>query len=518
MASHLEYSQNGPGPEAREALDSPLVGDVLKKICEELRDQKYQIGDKLPTFRSWSKRYQVSLYATRRALLHLKNMGIISSREGSYTFLARKPEAHVAVPLAEKPKARTTIQVCFQEPKNFRKIQLSLLHKQFRKRFLAAHAECEVTVEYIPTDMFLRTVHDWQDHQGASFAQFTTTHLDFLSEHQLNWPVAPSELHSPLREEFAAYCDRLLPKVQEACIRPSAGNSHEPCYGLIPRAVTIPLLTHFRPIFQECGLPRDRAPADWGELYDYCRRIKKQLGLVPLHFGGYPALIWWYFHLEAQAAPFRPNQSTETIFRPGASGLQAMEFLCKLASEKLLEIHADNGTAFHSKCLSGKVPMLISMDDSPSQFFHMGDAEPFVLSRLPAGPNGRITGLFNVGGHAIRSSLTLPEKNAAVQYLLGWMSYLSSKLQTKFFKLRGVTPSIIYPWKDEPVHREIPVSWQDALVGALENSLQEPQNADLQKQSLAPFFQTHFRPDEAMPSPEELLHSVCLHLSEDGLW
>jgi DNA-binding transcriptional regulator YhcF (GntR family) len=518
MASDMQNLLNKPVDKVQESSESPLVIEVLQKICDELRDQKYQIGDKLPTFRDWSEKYQVSLYAARKALLHLKNTGIISAREGSYTFLVRKPEVEGSSSTIEKGKTRARIHVCLREAKDFRKLQISLLHKQFRNRYMASHPEREVKLEFVQTSLFLKNTHDWQDHTGASFGDFTATHLDFLTENQLIWPMASAELAAPVREEFERYCARLLPKVREASLCASGDSSRGPSYGLLPEGISVPLLTRFKPILLECGLPVDKAPADWGEFYDFCLRIKKKLNLVPLHFSDYSSLIWWYFHLEAQAAPVRPNQSTEAIFRPGASGLQAIEFLCKLGSEGLLAVHQEGVTGFHSQCLSGKIPMFVSTHDSPSRFFYLGDAEPFALSQLPSGPNRRITGLFNVCGQAIRAGLPAEDNNAIVDYLLSWKSFLHSKSKEKSIKRMGIVPSILQPWADDTVAKEIPHSWQRALLEALGNSLPEPQNSDLQKQSLQPFFQDHFRLSNTMQSPEELLHSICLHLSEDGLW
>jgi DNA-binding transcriptional regulator YhcF (GntR family) len=497
--------------------NTPLIAGAVEKICAELSKEHYQVGEKIPTFREWSKKYQVSLYAAQRAMHLLKLEGIISSREGSYTYLARKPGQ--PAPVRKKPTA-VRIVIRKSESKDIRKVQLDMLQSRFHRTFMDEHPDVEIVTEFSndsPGQKMLQLFHDWQNRKGPSFSNFAATYLDFLDEHHLISLVSPEDLTGPLREEFSKYCGGLLPQVRDACLRRRGELDGDVRYGLIPDAITLPILTYFRPTFQQCGLDLTRAPQDWDELLTASRRIKQRLSIAPLHFPSIMELIWWYFHLEAQAAPIVGHPSAETIFQPGVSGTQAVEYLCQLHQEGLLQIHDGHMASFHSKCLSGKVPMSVTTQNTPSLFFHLGDAAPFGIGSLPKGPNRKVSGFFNVGGNALRAGLSREEETAVVQYLLGRNRFSEAWQSRKSVQQRGLTPSILQPWAGRTVNNGIPAAWQDALHAALESSLPESQGADMRKLALSTFFAERFLGDGPQSS-EELLHLIRLELSENGMW
>ncbi|HRJ70735.1 MAG TPA: GntR family transcriptional regulator [Terrimicrobiaceae bacterium] len=496
---------------------TPLIAGAVEKICAELAEDRYQVGEKLPTFREWSKKYQVSLYAAQRAMQLLKQEGIISSREGSYTYLARKPGQPAP---ARKPSAAVRIVIRKGESRDLRKVQQDMLRSRFHRIFMDEHPGTEIVVESCggsPGQKMLQVFHDWQERTGPSFANFATSYLDFFDEHHLSTLVSPEDFPGAAGEKFGAYCGRLLPRVREACLRRSEEPGRAPRYGLIPDAITLPVLTCFRPVFQQCGLDATRAPRDWEELLAAARRIKERTSMPALHFPSTMELVWWYFHLEAQAVPIEGAPPNETIFQPGVSGTQAVDFLCRFHQEGLLRVNDSNIAEFHSQCLTGKVPMVVSTQTTPSVFYHLGDAGLFCVGSLPHGPNRKVSGFFNVGGNVLRAGLSPEEMSAAVQYLIGWERFSRACQSRKAVQQTGLTPAIIQPWADQAVNDKIPADWQDALHGALEGSLPEAQGSDMRKFALCQFFNDRFL-GGAVDSPEALLHLIRLELSENGLW
>jgi GntR family transcriptional regulator len=68
----------------------PLYEQVADALRDEIRRGRYQPGDKLPSERELSERFEVSKVTARQAIVQLRAEGLITSRAGSGVFVAEK--------------------------------------------------------------------------------------------------------------------------------------------------------------------------------------------------------------------------------------------------------------------------------------------------------------------------------------------------------------------------------------------------------------------------------------------
>ncbi|MFT0138739.1 FadR/GntR family transcriptional regulator, partial [Alcanivoracaceae bacterium MT1] len=64
-----------------------LVDDVVNAFLKDVKEGKYQYGEKLPSQKFLSNHYQVSLIVLREALSKLSAIGMVRFHQGKGTFL-----------------------------------------------------------------------------------------------------------------------------------------------------------------------------------------------------------------------------------------------------------------------------------------------------------------------------------------------------------------------------------------------------------------------------------------------
>ncbi len=83
-----------PKPEKRSG-DRTLADRVYEKILAMISSGEAPVGEKLPTEHALSERLEVSRPVLRQALKQLREDGVIVSRQGSGSYVQRRPEAAV---------------------------------------------------------------------------------------------------------------------------------------------------------------------------------------------------------------------------------------------------------------------------------------------------------------------------------------------------------------------------------------------------------------------------------------
>jgi GntR family transcriptional regulator len=68
----------------------PLYEQVADALRAEIREGRYRAGDKLPSERELSERFEVSKVTARQAIVQLRAEGLITSRAGSGVYVAEK--------------------------------------------------------------------------------------------------------------------------------------------------------------------------------------------------------------------------------------------------------------------------------------------------------------------------------------------------------------------------------------------------------------------------------------------
>lgn len=75
--------------------DRSLSDKAYEVVLAMIADGEFDVGSKLPTEHALSERVEVSRPILRRALKQLRDDGVISSRQGSGSFVLRRPEGLV---------------------------------------------------------------------------------------------------------------------------------------------------------------------------------------------------------------------------------------------------------------------------------------------------------------------------------------------------------------------------------------------------------------------------------------
>jgi GntR family transcriptional regulator, transcriptional repressor for pyruvate dehydrogenase complex len=78
-------------PRRRERLGDQLYGQILEQIVSGALNE----GDKLPSENQICKSFQVSRPTVREALMRLHADGLVSTRQGSGTFVQKRPSGHL---------------------------------------------------------------------------------------------------------------------------------------------------------------------------------------------------------------------------------------------------------------------------------------------------------------------------------------------------------------------------------------------------------------------------------------
>ncbi len=80
---------------SKAARDRTLSGRVYEDVLALIVSGEISVGAKLPTEHELSRRFEVSRPVLRRALKQLREDGVIKSRQGSGSFVQRRPEGAV---------------------------------------------------------------------------------------------------------------------------------------------------------------------------------------------------------------------------------------------------------------------------------------------------------------------------------------------------------------------------------------------------------------------------------------
>jgi len=87
----VEHVTAEPKPQRRERLADQIYGHLLEAIA----GGRYEANDRLPTEKQLAESYEVSRPVVREALMRLQADGLIISRQGAGTFIAKRPSRRV---------------------------------------------------------------------------------------------------------------------------------------------------------------------------------------------------------------------------------------------------------------------------------------------------------------------------------------------------------------------------------------------------------------------------------------
>ena len=88
-------NQAGGAPEARPQRRERLADQIYGHLFESIVGGRYEANEKLPTEKQLAASYDVSRPVVREALMRLQADGLIISRQGAGTFIAKRPPRRV---------------------------------------------------------------------------------------------------------------------------------------------------------------------------------------------------------------------------------------------------------------------------------------------------------------------------------------------------------------------------------------------------------------------------------------
>ena len=93
-------------------MGTGLVDRVYREILGSIMEGEFKEGDKLPTELALTERFAASRPTIREALSRLRSDGITSTRQGSGTFVTRRPDPDL--PLFTPLETISDVQRCFE--------------------------------------------------------------------------------------------------------------------------------------------------------------------------------------------------------------------------------------------------------------------------------------------------------------------------------------------------------------------------------------------------------------------
>ncbi|GAA4182876.1 FadR/GntR family transcriptional regulator [Shinella granuli] len=159
---------------------------IYDQLVGEIVSGAMQIGDRFETETQLAARFEVSRPIIREALARLREDGVIASRQGSGTYLSRRPEAKVSqiAPLASV----NDIQRCFEMRISVEGDSAYFAALRAEKDDIDTIARCCDALERVNLDANLGGEEDFLFHRAVALAsknRFYVSIIDQIREHLL---------------------------------------------------------------------------------------------------------------------------------------------------------------------------------------------------------------------------------------------------------------------------------------------------------------------------------------------
>lgn len=159
---------------------------IYDQLVGEIVSGAMRIGDRLETETKLAQRFEVSRPIVREALARLREDGVVASRQGSGTYLARRPEAKVSqiAPLA----SMNDIQRCFEMRISVESDSAYFAALRAEKEDIDEIAKRCQALERVNMDANLGGEEDFLFHRAIALAsknRFYVSIIDQISEHLL---------------------------------------------------------------------------------------------------------------------------------------------------------------------------------------------------------------------------------------------------------------------------------------------------------------------------------------------
>lgn len=494
----------------------PVLRLALTRVLAELANSAYRLERPLPPHRQWAERLEVSTMTVFRVFAILQKEGLVESREGSSTFLRRRPDPGLVrkYALPAPAAAQTTITIWTRDQMDPHKARLALVRQRFLAEFSARYPFIALREQPLPAAanagthaLLMRSIIAGPEPTMHSVAQ---TWLPFLSAEKL---AAPLRVCAPAARKLDEYLALLKPRCRQAC-------SQNGKLYLLPNGMTCSFLLYHRASLRQAGLDAGRPAADWDELEHYLRRLA-QPGRPALGLEGPGMLLWLLTHLVYQCAE---KNNTAVRLPPvdwqSAAAQRALKQFLQWVIARGWIGYRDANTSFSARVLAGEIPVALDDGGLAVQIIRQGQAGNFLLAPWPAGPGGRVISLLNCTGWFINGHAAPEQQQAAARYILEREQWVHTGAGAAFLRKTGVIPGLLSPMADPRADRfacaDLPAQWREVLESLDARGQWEAEEADWQKPGLAQSLARALQAGKTL-NPGVLAHELGLNTAAGEL-
>ncbi|MEM7595833.1 MAG: phosphonate metabolism transcriptional regulator PhnF, partial [Cyanobacteria bacterium P01_A01_bin.83] len=162
-------------------MNKPIYTHIAEELKNNIQQQMYQPGDKLPTEKNLSARFNVNRHTIRNAIAVLKEEGLIRVDRGRGMFVAATP---IRYPIGKRVRYNENLKAQGIEAnyKTIKTVEMpadSVISKALKidvgkkvvlieRLGLANQQPISIASSYFPTNLFPNLINSWQKYDSIS--------------------------------------------------------------------------------------------------------------------------------------------------------------------------------------------------------------------------------------------------------------------------------------------------------------------------------------------------------------
>jgi ABC-type sugar transport system permease subunit/ABC-type glycerol-3-phosphate transport system substrate-binding protein len=311
-----------------------------------------------------------------------------------------------------------------------------------------------------------------------------------------NWLADPTE------EEIARWRDAILARVPKPAWKVIYRDADVQKQGIpegkhiwaLPYRILIRALFYRKDVFKRAGLDPERAPEDWNELTEYCRKIRTlpdTYGLL-IHAGDVISWGAFSFMVSKDVEYMQKNADGQWAAAFNTMGAaEAIYYILQLAKEPFtIDDKQYVGCAFlpltkpeiGMKWDNGQIGMQFSYlsRDLLSQI----NPELMGIAPVPKAPDGTPSAELNAAMAGVFRQTTPAQKLAVMEYLWFITGDEAQRIRTDIYVKNGlgqfVNPDLLEKFGYDDILRKVPPGWRKTFMTALAHGVPEPYGKNTQ--------------------------------------
>lgn len=382
-----------------------MLRNVAQQLVDRLARGQFAIGDTLPTQSEWAKEFGVSSFTVSKAFSLLKERGVVSASQGSYTKLLKIP-SRMLLHEAETPPVE--LEIWQGKASNPQKIVNILARQRFTTGFMRHHPQIRIRTRLVDNsnkNLETECIQSMLHSNKPALSNLEYTSLFALVEGDVIAPVNMTICGKSL--------NRVHREILEAC------TLHNQLF-LFPTSQTNSLLC------QWVESPTSGTATDLlDDLDSWCRDLTSRSKTAPALWvtSGY-TLAYWLFHLIYACTPAQLRPTLARLNWQEDHVEQGLKYFTELVNEGAM-VAAPEGPETQMRFLRGDIPYIFGSTDMLIQgALAQGTIDHLRLHSIPGDANDAPFSLRNIGGWVVNQSLSLVEKEAAWRYINAYSQWM----------------------------------------------------------------------------------------------